>query len=85
MGEVLLNDVVERFRPSVETQRVRVLSDIEEADCKAVEEGMSECSRWIVGHDQAAAADTPVPEPGELKKQIESLDTWVRSIRQRRP
>lgn len=84
VGEVLLNDVVERFRPSIETQRVRVLSDIQEGDCKAVDDGMTECSRWIIGHDHAAAEDAPVPEPAELKKQIDGLDTWVKSIRQRR-
>jgi hypothetical protein len=85
VGEVLLNDVVERFRLSVETQRVRVLSDINEGDCKAVDDGMTECSRWIIGHNHAAAEDATVPEPAELKKQIHALDTWVKSIRQRRP
>ena len=84
VGEVLLNDVVERFRHSIETHRVRVLYDIEESDCKAVDNGMTECSRWIIGHDHAAADDTPVPDPTEVKKQIDNLDTWVLSIRQRR-
>jgi len=84
IGEVLLNDVVERFRLSVQTQKARVLHDITPADCGAIEAGMTECSRWILGHDQAAAVDTPVPGPAEVSKQIANLDTWVKAIRQRR-
>jgi len=82
--EVLLNDVVERYRHSIETRKMRMLSDIEDADCKAVEEGMRECSRWIRGHDQAAADGTPVPPPAELNQQIDNLDAWRTTINKRR-
>jgi hypothetical protein len=82
--EILLNDVVERYRPSIQTQKVRHLHDITEQDCKGVEEGMTECSRWIRGHDQAAADGTPFPSPAELKQRIEELDAWVKTIRKRR-
>ena len=80
--EVLLNDVVERYRPSIETQKVRPLHDITEADCKALEEEMTECSRWM--HDEASADGTPFPQPTELKKRIDALETWVKSIHKRR-
>jgi hypothetical protein len=36
VSEVLLNDVVERYGPSIETKKVAPLHDITEADCKAV-------------------------------------------------
>src|SRR5262249_20939419 len=65
-SEVLLNDVVERYRHSVETQKVRCLHDITAEDCKTVEAAMSECSRWIRGHDHPAADGTPFPTPAEL-------------------
>jgi hypothetical protein len=61
VSEVLLNDVVERYRPSIETKKVAPLHDIREADCKAVEAGMTECSRWIRGHDGAIADGSPFP------------------------
>ena len=38
--EVLLNDVVERYRVSIETQKVRVLHDITEEDCATIEDNM---------------------------------------------
>lgn len=82
--EVLLYDVVERYRPSIETKKLRVLHDITREDCEAVEKEMTECSRWIRGHDQAAADGTPVPGPSELKARIDELEKWVKEIRQRR-
>jgi putative AbiEii toxin of type IV toxin-antitoxin system len=84
ISEVLLNDVVERYRHSIETRRVRYLHDITEADCRAVEDAMTECSRWIRGHDQPAADAAPVPQPAEIKRRIDDLDGWVQSIRKRR-
>ena len=83
-SEVLLNDVVERYRHSVETQKVRYLHDITAEDCKTVEAAMSECSRWIRGHDHPAADGTPFPTPAELLKRIDELDGWVKAIRIRR-
>ena len=84
LEEVLLDGVVERFRPGVQTQQITVLSDITDADCKSVETAMTKCSKWLRGHDQAAAARTPVPNSTELKTDLEALETWVKAIRTRR-
>lgn len=84
VGEVLLDDVIERYRPSIETQKVRHLHDISKQDCQDVEDAMTECSRWIRGHDPAPADGTPFPAPAELKKRIDDLDVWAKRIRQRR-
>lgn len=84
LEEVLLNGVVQRYRPSVETHRLAKVYDITEADCKAVEAGMTKASAWLIGHDQAAAARAPVPGSAELKKDIEALETWVKGIYDRR-
>jgi len=45
---------------------------------------MTKCSKWLPGHDQAAAARAPMPEPAELKADIEALEHWVAAIRKRR-
>ena len=84
LEEVLLGGVVERFRPSIQTQRARNLSDITDEDCKALDEGMTKSSRWLPGHDSAPAENIPVPEPEELLEDISSLEVWVDCIRQRR-
>ena len=82
--EVLLNDVVERFRRSVETKRARYLHDISKEDCESLEQGMTECSRWIRGHDESAADGTPIPAPAEVAKRIDALERWIEGIRKRR-
>jgi hypothetical protein len=82
--ERLLNGVVERYRNSVETHRAKHLGDICEEDCKRLDAGMSKCSRWLTGHDQAAAENAPFPEPSELEQDIKALEDWVEEIRKRR-
>ena len=84
LEEVLLGGVVERYRPSIQTQQVAQIADITVEDCKAVEAAMTKCSKWLPGHDQAAAARAPVPGPEELKADIDALENWVAAIRKRR-
>jgi DNA repair ATPase RecN len=84
LEEVLLEKVVERFRPGVQTQQIGVLADITDEDCKVVEHAMTKCSRDLRGHDEAAAARAPVPDSTELKADIDALEAWVASIRKRR-
>lgn len=82
--EVLLGGVVERFRPSVETRRVAAIADITPEDCSIVEAAMTKCSKWLPGHDQAAAARAEIPEPPELASDIEALESFVTAIKSRR-
>ena len=82
--EVLLAGIVERYRNSIQTQQARHLADICERDCKDLDAGMTRCSKWLTGHDQAAAENAPFPEPSELQGDIKALDDWVQEIRKRR-
>lgn len=84
LEEVLLGGVVERYRPSVQTQQVIQVADITDDDCKALSTAMTKCSKWLPGHDQAAAARAELPEPDGLKADIEELENWVSAIRTRR-
>ena len=82
--EVLLNGIVERFRPGVQTQHIGTIADITSEDCRRIDAAMTKCSKWLPGHDQASAARAPVPEPAELKADIDTLEEWVTAIRTRR-
>lgn len=82
--EILLNDVVDRYRPSIETKRAALLFDITEDDCKAVDAGMTECSRWMLGHDESIADGSPFPEPTTVKARIDELEAWTKTIKKRR-
>ena len=84
LSEVLLADVVARYRPSIETKKARVLHDITKEDCAVLDDAMTEASRWMRGHDQPLANGTPFPSILDLKKRIDDLDEWVRGINKRR-
>ncbi|WP_182350937.1 AAA family ATPase [Legionella sp. PC1000] len=84
LEEVLLGGVVERYRPSIQTQQVKQVADITEEDCKTLSEAMTKCSKWLPGHDQAPAARAELPEPNVLKADIDQLENWVSAIRKRR-
>jgi hypothetical protein len=84
LEEVLLCKIVERYRPGIQTQQITKLADVTEDDCRQLEAAMTRCSRWLRGHDQAAAARAPVPAPDELKADIEALENWVKAVNKRR-
>jgi len=84
LEEVLLGGIVERFRPGIQTQQIGLIADITDDECRVFDTAMAKCSKWLPGHDQAAAARAPVPEPAELKADIEALETFVGTIRKRR-
>jgi hypothetical protein len=84
LEEVLLGGIVERFRPSLQTQHIGTIADIAAEDCRTFDAAMTKCSKWLPGHDQAAAARAALPEPAELKADIEALEDWVVAIRNRR-
>lgn len=76
--EVLINGAVERFKPGIETKRLARLCLIKPDDIKTIEDGMTKTSRWEGGHDHAAAAGEPFPEPEAVKKDIDTLEGWVK-------
>lgn len=78
-----INTLAKEHIPDVAAGTTPV-ADITSDDCKAVEVGMTKCSTWLTGHDQAAAARAPVPKPEELKADIDTLAKWVKAIRDRR-
>ncbi len=81
---MLLGGIVERYRPSVQTQQIAQIADISTEDCRAVETAMTKCSTWLPGHDKAASVRAPVPASAELKADIDALAAWVAAIRKRR-
>lgn len=84
LEEVLINGIVERYRPSIQSMQIRNLADITEDDCNVFYEAMTKCSRWLPGHDNAPAENSPVPNSKELQADIDSLEKWVSQINSRR-
>jgi energy-coupling factor transporter ATP-binding protein EcfA2 len=84
LEEVLINGIVERYRPSIQSQQIKILADIIDEDCNIFYEAMTKCSRWLPGHDNAPAENSPVPDSKELQTDINTLESWVNRITARR-
>jgi energy-coupling factor transporter ATP-binding protein EcfA2 len=78
--EVLLREVILRFRKGVETQRLAGVV-VEDGDYAQVYAGMARCSNYA--HDKALQGGTAVPDPDELLADIMALDTWRERIEKR--
>jgi energy-coupling factor transporter ATP-binding protein EcfA2 len=71
--EVLLRNVVLRFRRGVETQRLAEVW-VDDSDYTKVDSGMSKCSNYA--HDGAPECGMAFPSPSELLADIEALEAW---------
>ncbi len=78
--EVLLREVILRFRKGVETQRLAGVVVVDD-DYAKVTAGMKKCSNYA--HDKALLGGIAVPEPDELLADIKALDDWRSSIETR--
>ena len=81
--EVLFNNVVQRFRPEVMTQRLEEACIDPSADYPAIFEGMKRCSHFS-GHDQAPDLPPDLPEPREVGSDIAELQAFADMARERR-
>jgi energy-coupling factor transporter ATP-binding protein EcfA2 len=77
--EVLLNDVVQRFRPSIETKRLGRVS-IDGQDYVTIDKAMSKCSALMTGHDEAGAIASTSPTPDEIEADLKLLDDFRAAV-----
>jgi ABC-type uncharacterized transport system ATPase subunit len=74
--EKLLNKVVNRFERGVQTQRLKKLTDITDADITRIDDAMSKCSTYFTGHDSAPAMGDPYPTIEEVVSDLAVIDTF---------
>ncbi len=80
--EVLFNEAVQRFGEGVLTKRLQQVI-VTDDDYKAIDAGMSKSSKFE--HDAATRVGRlPIPDPDELRNDIETLDAWRNVIVKRR-
>lgn len=78
--EVLLREVVIRFRKGVETQRLAGVV-VDDGDYAKISAGMSRCSNYA--HDKAIEGGIAIPDPDELLADINTLETWRSDVEKR--
>ena len=80
--EILFNNVVQRFRPEIMTQRLKQACIDPEVDYPVIFEGMKRCSHFS-GHDPAPDIPPGLPTPNEIQQDIAGLETFATSARAR--
>lgn len=78
--EVLLREVILRFRKGVETQRLAGVV-VEDGDYAQVNAGMTKCSNYA--HDKALLGGVAIPDPDELLADIMAIETWRAKVDKR--
>lgn len=82
--EVYLNDTIKRFGREVQTQRLAKLSDLTIEDYNKVDENMSKCSTYMVGHDSAGNLNDEIPSAQEFLDDVLVLENYMKEINKRR-
>jgi hypothetical protein len=80
--EVLFNDTIQRFRPSIETNRLKRIC-FEATDFATINTEMSKCSTIFSGHDTAPALRPEAPSPDEVTADIKKLESFIKALRER--
>lgn len=81
--EVLLNDTIQRFRPSIETVRLKQVA-VETGDYVVIDNAMAKCSTYMEGHDSAAAINSAMPPPADIEADINVLADFQKTVTARR-
>jgi energy-coupling factor transporter ATP-binding protein EcfA2 len=79
--EILLCDIVHRYRRNLYTQNVRKLEKMRIEDLKFLDSLMTRYSVEV--HDQAEESKSKLPTPEKLKEDVLSLDKWIKEYRER--
>ena len=76
--ELLFNGAVQRFSPSIETQRLKK-APFSYKLYSEIESGMKKCSDWV--HDRAAGLGDKVPTPEELDEYLSECERFTAKVR----
>ncbi|AMV47842.1 AAA family ATPase [Paraburkholderia caribensis] len=80
---VLLNDVVLRFRRSLTTyNRIGALAKIQASDCALIDDLMTRYSTFE--HSQADELPTQTPDLAQLELDLDSLAAWIKEFNSRK-
>jgi len=76
--ELLFNDAIQRFSPSIQTKRIERMKFTPDL-YKEIEKGMADCSNWV--HDQARPINNPPPKVVKLETFLSAFNEFVKKFR----
>lgn len=83
LEEVAFANVVMRHRDYIRGRDLLRVSAMIEHDCHEWTDNFERCSAYIAGHDGSRGRNRPMPEPDDVLKDVQALDAWVKTLRQR--
>lgn len=82
--EILLNRVVQRFGREIQTQRIKVLTDLTDDDYKLIDDNMKKCSTYMNGHDSSGTLIETMPDCDEIESDLKVLEDYLGEMRKRK-
>lgn len=82
--EVFLNGTVQRFGREIQTKRLAKIIDLTIDDYNLVDDNMSKCSTYFLGHDSAGTLIEQMPDSSEFLSDLKTLEDFTKEIRNRR-
>jgi hypothetical protein len=82
--DLILNDVIGRYRGWVKVERIKEVVGFSDSECEALLKIEKKCSDVTCRHDPAAAKDAPVPDPVEFLQDLNALKSLVEQVKSRR-
>lgn len=79
--EILFAGVISRFRPEVQTLKLRS-AKVEEQDYQAIFAGMTRCSKYS-GHDQSTESPPDLPKFADIQADYDTLAAFITEIQTR--
>jgi energy-coupling factor transporter ATP-binding protein EcfA2 len=83
LEEVAFYRVVQRHRDYIDTNNLKKVSALTEADCKNFDAGFKKCCGIIDAHDPSSGRNADTPPPNEVVSDIKALKEWVADLRSR--
>jgi energy-coupling factor transporter ATP-binding protein EcfA2 len=83
LEEVAFAHVVMRHRDYIRGRDLIRVSALTEQDCQTWTENFGNCSDYVAAHDESRGRNRAMPEPEELLRDVETLNSWVRNLRER--
>lgn len=83
LEDIVFSRVVQRHRDYIDPKPLKKVTVLTEADCDIFQAGFKKCCDIIDSHDPSSGRNAVAPPPDEIKKDIQTLKTWVGSLRER--
>lgn len=83
LEEVAFADVVMRHRDYIKSKDLIRVSALTEQDCRTWNDNFRRCSGYVAAHDESRGRNRAMPEPEEMLRDVETLNTWVRGLKVR--